>query len=417
MNNNVSKVVHQSFSAEAGIGLPVALSWSYKNKSGRYLPYTGDGLRNNKHNQYPQYLSRLVYESPTHGAAINRKSFMIKGQGIKTSDLTRTLQNLLKKVNNDFETINDIHAKISNDYAIFNGFAVEVQWSVSGTITEIYHIPFENVRIGSISNGIVQDYVISNDWTGRLNPDFVTTYSIKPYNKKVFDNIQRDELGIPVVTDEMVSNGKQLIYFKRYNSAAASGMIFYPVPDYISALDVIETEKMIHISNKSLLDNGFGGKILITFPFASADDTEKEEIFNSLIASFSGASKNGNIIAQFAPDKDSLPQVDKLESLSADTFVNVEKSVKQAIVTAHGIPSILLEMNEGGGFNNRAEEMKAAYDVFQKTKIKDYQNDLVRFYRSLFADYGFPDEEVQIIPFTLDDDTQQAEGNTSLQTQ
>ena len=94
----------------------------------------------------------------------------------------------------------------------------------------------------------------------------------------------------------------------------------------------------------------------------------------------------------------------------------MEQSVKQNIITAHRVPAILVEYNYGGGFNNRAEEMSVAYKQFQQTSIKAYQNSVIRVFKSIVKWMGYENEDVQIIPFTIDEPVaSQAQGGTSLE--
>ena len=58
--------------------------------------------------------------------------------------------------------------------------------------------------------------------------------------------------------------------------------------------------------------------------------------------------------------------------------------------------------------------MTVAFDQYQKTKIKDIQNTLIKTYNTIFKFLGWEGEDVQIIPFALNDPEQQAQGETSL---
>ena len=191
-------------------------------------------------------------------------------------------------------------------------------------------------------------------------------------------------------------------------------MDYYPVPEYVNALDHIETEIAIGIANKSLLDNGFNGKYIMTVPFIPATEEQKKEFDEMMRLNHAGPQNNGEFMVLYTNSQEEAPKIERIEPIDADTYLNVEKSVEQAIVTAHQIPAILLEYNEGGGFNNRAEEMTVAFSQYQKTKIKDIQNSLIKTYRTLFSYMGWDNEDVQIIPFTLTDPVQQAQGETSL---
>jgi hypothetical protein len=183
-------------------------------------------------------------------------------------------------------------------------------------------------------------------------------------------------------------------------------MNFYPVPDYMAAFDAIGTEIAIQIANKSLLDNGFGGKTILTLPTLPATQEEKDEMDMQIKQQFASASNNGGLLTLFNNDPNLKVMIDQLQALDANTYIELDKNVKQAIITAHKIPAILLEYNYGGGFNNRANEMIVAYDQFQKTVIKSYQQSILAVLNRLVKYIGYEDK-LEIIPFNIKDVVQQ----------
>jgi hypothetical protein len=183
-------------------------------------------------------------------------------------------------------------------------------------------------------------------------------------------------------------------------------MNFYPVPDYISAIDSIGTEILIQIANKSLLDNGFGGKTIITFPTLPATQEEQDEIDAQIKTQFTSASNNGGLLTLYSSDNNTAAKINQLQPLSADTYIELDKNVKRAIITPHKIPAILLEYNYGGGFNNRAEEMRESYNEFQQTVIKSYQQSILAVLNRLVKYIGYEDK-LEIIPFNIKDVEQQ----------
>lgn len=389
-----------NFSKERGTGLPVMRTAVSSRRGLRYIPYSGDG-QSTRHNLFPQDLARYALESPTHGAAISQKQMLAEGQGIDFDKLSDGARYFFETCNDDFEGINDINEKIAKDFVLYDGFAIKVVWANDGTIAQIEHIPFEQVRCGEPDEfGKVNDFVISNNWNESLPPRYEISYSIKKFNPSIWESgADITDDGI-FYTEDQADNNEQLIYYWNKRPAASDGMLFYPVPDYISGIDHILTEIQIGISNKALLENGFGGKYMMIFPFIPTEE-ERKEIEVGIKANFQGADKNGEIINMYMADEKQLPKLEKMEPLDADTYNNLELSVKQNIITAHSIPAILLEYNYGGGFNNRAEEMVVAYNQFQDKTIKAYQNKLSSVYRTILKYADFPDEQVKIIPFNM----------------
>lgn len=418
-NNKLFVPKGQSFSAEVGLGLPISRASSSLGGA-NYLPYSSQyGSMHGsfmEDNLFPQMVAQMAVETPTNGAALQRKAMMTTGRGFNLSELPESLQAALEDINDCLETANDLLEQISKDYVTFGGFSLKVSWANGGTIANIYHVPFTDVRVGKPREGKVCHYIVSNNWDRTMTTSMVSTEVYPAFNPEVFSEPIPMIDGELQVSEEHEANAEQIIYYFDKSPAASSGMRYYPVPDYFGGMDAIMTEREIHVANKALLDNGFGGKYMITFPFRANDEAEMERNDIELKEAFTGAKNNGGIISQYADDKESLPQVDKLDALEANTYIELNKETKQSIVTAHQIPAILLEYNFGGGFNNRAEELAVAYDTFQKTNIKKKQDKIVRVFRRLLTYKGFDSTVLRgltIVPFSLIDDTV-VEGETSI---
>ena len=120
-----SPKVGLSFTLEAGLGLPIVRTSGFSRKGNRYIPYSSASVRVANSNNLPQVLAKIALESPTHGAAIQRKSLMIEGLGIDNTLLSNSLvKKLENNLNEQGETMNDLHSKISKDYALFNEYAI-----------------------------------------------------------------------------------------------------------------------------------------------------------------------------------------------------------------------------------------------------------------------------------------------------
>ena len=70
-------------------------------------------------------------------------------------------------INQKGETIDEIFEKITLDYTLFQGYALNVIWNKEGTqISEMYHLPFANVRSGKKNEeDEVEEYYYSSDWS------------------------------------------------------------------------------------------------------------------------------------------------------------------------------------------------------------------------------------------------------------
>ena len=106
-------------------------------------------------NRYPNYLFSLYEDCATLQSIINGTADFICG-----NDISCNSQRFEKTVNKNGDTINDIIQRISTDYLIFGGFALQVIRNAVGEITEIYWIDFNKLR----SDKKNEVFFYSEDW-------------------------------------------------------------------------------------------------------------------------------------------------------------------------------------------------------------------------------------------------------------
>ena len=117
------------FSRTAGAGMPITNSFQFlQGVEGQYIPYSGDSLIINTKNRYPQVLSHLATNAPTHGSALQKKSKLTYGQGFDMDTLPNNVVEFLMNCN-DKESANDILCKVAYDLVTFGGVSLKVHWT------------------------------------------------------------------------------------------------------------------------------------------------------------------------------------------------------------------------------------------------------------------------------------------------
>ena len=330
----------------------------FKEKKGEgYIQY-GD------RNDYPNYLVDLFNKSAKHNAIIKSKVHYISANGWKGSEAAEPF---IEKVNR-MESLNDLTRKVSLDAELFGGYYLELIWSATGQLAEIWHCDYTKIR----TNKDNTQFWYKEDWNDRLEKAQVYP-AFNPSNPF----------------------GKQILYVKEYRP----NMGFYSLPGYFGALNYIESD--IEIS-KHVLGNaqtGFSASKLITLPNGEPSDEEKRNIEKRFTNRFSGSDGKKFILA-FVNDSARKPIVDDLgtSDITKEDFGRVDSLIQTNIFSGHQIttPSIF-GIAEAGKLGSRSE-MRDGYEIFKNTYVNSKQMHLESVFNMLFKYRGIADPELSIIP-------------------
>ena len=196
-----------------------------------------------EYNSFPNELIELYNNSSIHNTCVNAIVDGIVGEG-----LTADPDFVLDIANRDGESWNDIFKKVARDYKLYGGFSLEVIWNKSRTkIAEVYHIDFSFLRAKEKNyRGQIPGYYIYDEWD--------TQYR---YGQQNIDNLPY----LPVYNPRNKElEPKQVYVYNPYRP----GMKYYPLPDYVGALRVIDLDTEVdnfHINN---IKNGLAPSLAIT---------------------------------------------------------------------------------------------------------------------------------------------------------
>ena len=338
--------------------------FAYKSKSLKEKDHKGKFIRFGSDNQFPDYLIDLYNHSSVHGACVNAIVEAVKGEGLVTEN-----EQVLDQANKFGESWNDILNKVSTDYKLFGGFALEIIWSRDRSrISEVYHIDFSYIRAKEKNyRNQVPGYYINNDWKrysyGNINLDDV------PY-LPVFNYYKREE------------EAKQILVHQPYRP----GQEYYPLPDYVSATAVIDLDKEVdnfHINN---LKNGLAPSLSIT-TFTNANDDERQAIESMLKQQYSGTNNAGNLLYMDVDDPANAPVITPINQNGSDGYyTTVNDMVTQKILTAHRITSpALLGIKENTGLGNNAEEIETAWNLFLNAVVLPYQQSILSVFEYILG--------------------------------
>jgi hypothetical protein len=321
-----------------------------ENKAKNYITYGTD-------NKYPQMLIDLYNSSPKHGALVSQKAQYIAGdktEVIANNTEQLTIANDKLASINAYESFDDVKSKIAADLELFDGFALEIIWNKAKTsIAEIYHLPFQNVRISLDGH-----YWYAEDWSDRkLDPIYY--YCWNPITRE----------------------NKQLYYFKMYKAGGGE----YPTAPYQSALKYIEIDTEIANFHLNSIKSGFSAQTLLQLFKGVPTPEEMRQTIKRFKENFSGTDNAGSIIIQFNDPNETPSVVNNLAPSDFDKqFDLLNQTVQQEILMAHRVTSpMLFGIKTEGQLGGRSELIEA-YEAFQTAYIEPRQNHMDRALTSIF---------------------------------
>ena len=326
-------------------------------------PYLNYGVDN----RFPNYLWELYLRSAILQSIINGTADYAGGKGIVYNSNASSMVNVRDEANKDGETLDDIVKKITVDYLIFGGFALQVIYNKLGFINEIYWLDFRNVRLNKEGDKVYY----SDDWVKHAN-DYIT-YDIFNPDKKT---------------------GTSVFYFKGHITRGT-----YPIPRYNGALSAIETSTEISKFHLNSILNNFSGNFIINFNNGQPSTDVQDDIERKIKDKFSGADNAGKFLIAFNDSKDNGVTVERIQD---DNFDKKYKSLrtdtyKEIFVSFRAIPQLFGYSLEGTAFNK--QEFTEAYLLYNQTTVQPIQKDITRVFNKIFQ----TDSSITFIPFELEE--------------
>ena len=324
-------------------------------------------------NLFPQQLIELYDSSAMNHTCIDAIQDGIYGEGI--------VEYGGEYINTDGETIDNIFEKISLDYTLFGGYALNLIWNKEGTrIAEIYHLPFANVRSGKPDEeDKIHSYYYSSDWSQ------IRKY--KPVEYKSFDP-----------TDNKKDNASQIYYCKDYNP----GQEIYPLPAYIGGVNDIQLDARVSRFHNANISNGLAPSMFVQFRNGIPNPEERRDIYREIEDTFSGEENAGRFFLAFSEPGKEL-QVTPIENANDEYYIQLEQRITSRILTAHRITSpLLLGIKDGAGFSSNADEIVTSYSHFMNTVVRPKQTKILNTYGYILKLAGFNVKlEVEPVPMII----------------
>lgn len=328
------------------------------NRSNNFIEWGKDNL-------YPEYLISLVNRSPLHNAIVNLKSNMIGGNGFVNVDWKPKTINFIKNINNieDLETIN---TKIAKDLTIFGGFYLEIIWSKDrNSIAEINYINPSTVRIVPSEDEKYPDrmeFDVCDDWK----------------------NFKKESVGVVRYTSFSTkdrSKPSQILYVRHYTPSNN----FYPVPEYLGGIPLMELNYEINQYHLATIRNGFAPSMQINIPYIPQSNEELEDYVKRQRAGYQGSKKAGNVYFTFYDDPAKTTTITPIQLNDSDKkYQELTKSMMDGIVSAHSLTDKkLLGLEIAGELGGSKNERIEALSVFQAMYVSIHQTFIEKVWNML----------------------------------
>ena len=333
-------------------------------------------------NLYPQNVRNIVLNSKTGNGCLERYIDYIEGRGIASEPLAGFVVNL------DGETLSDLHAQVSADLGINEGFAIHVNYDIDGGIVSFHQIPFENARlVEPDEEGNIRKVALHPDWTGRLTRN---GKQVK-ITKDTVDYLDVFNPDPEIVLAQIQEAGGPQFYKGQVFYYSRLGYLVYPYARFHAVLpDMSTDEGLSNIMNRNVRNNFLPAGAFVRLksqgaPY-SGDDTEdqpqvEDADYAEDLAALQGDMEALKMLDITVESKEEMPEFINMQGNNYDKeFTVTAAEVKDCIYAAFGQEGWLAIRNGKVGFSGTLiEDVERDY---AKRQIKT-QKALTRCYARL----------------------------------
>jgi hypothetical protein len=291
-------------------------------------------------NAYPQRIYSQTNAAPTAHTCVNTYSRFVGGAGF--ADLTF----YQAVVNSEGQTMDKILSLVKKDMARFRGFALHVNVNAEAKITDIFHVPFEHVRMASEGrkNESGFDYATYSDWS-REKRNNIRTDLINWFH--TFD-LAKDAIAAQVESVGGWDKYKgQLLYVSLDENS-------YPLASCDAVRESLQAEIQSDLRTTANLQNNFSAKSIMVHKGKFADDDDREQ-FETGLQEFIGPQGADIIVVDVESDEE-VPQLIAIDSKADDKlFEYTDTKITNKIIRNFLIPKVLLSVTDGSGFFNQEQ--------------------------------------------------------------
>lgn len=302
-------------------------------------------------NDYPQIVREVVSASGTACCCLNVYKKFIKGGGFFDNN-TYSL-----KVNRHGETLDDILDFASNDYAMYGGFALHVNYNANYRIVELQNVPFECLRFEKLDeNGNFHKLVFHWDWGKRY-------WRLRRWRLDDCKNYDFFNPDPEIIDSQVMKSGGwnrwngQILYF------SSAGYKVYPLPVFDAVLTDMTTEEGIaNVSNRNARNNFLAAGAFVNYHNQAQSADEENEIERTL-KEFQGDENACKVMYVECASREEKPEFISFSGENFDkAFTMTLQSAQSNIGKVFNQPAVLRSENVGNGLGS--DLMKNAFNAY-----------------------------------------------------
>lgn len=284
-------------------------------------------------NLYPQQIRWMVQASPTASGCVERFAEFIEGNGLADINAAEY------QCNHIGETLDDIHRHVSEDYALYGGFCLHVNYNVLGEICELNWIPFENARLCEPDDeGYIAKICLHPDWTGKSSRS-KKTIQVKQSNCDYIHvfNPRKD-----VVLSQIEACGGIQYYKGQVLYYGNNGYNRYPIPraDRV-ATEMSTDEGLANVKYRNVRNNFLPAGMIITKKGNSTpvdmdgDEYDYADEFSESLSALQGDTNCGKLMEVTIETDEEKPVFEQISAMNYDkAFVVTDESTTERIYAA-----------------------------------------------------------------------------------
>jgi hypothetical protein len=304
-------------------------------------------------NLYPQFLYRLLYESPLQSGIINTKVKYITSGGLnyEGNDLAKWEQ--IKNNGKSKYTLDELLPYISQDFEVTESFYLKCTKNITTGLFEFDVLDAELMR--NDENGIYFYY--SENWIG--------SQSVEKTGFKKYKSIQYiDPTDIEVVL-YVSGKSKQI----RLDNGKLTSNI-YPMPNYSGGIVSIMADIEMNHFHYSESVNSFAGGTMISLNNGVPSEEDKREIEKKYKDAVTDRKKKGGVVIAYADGKEREASITQISGTDLDKrYIETQKFIVDSVMIAHGVINPSLFGVKTSGQLGTTQELETSFLIFKQNYI------------------------------------------------